>query len=328
MIYKSYQIETNLDNLKNKVVLFYGENLGLIDEFKHQFKLKYKKAFIKVFHQDEIIKDQSALLNEISNISMFEEMKVLFIENANDKILEIVKDVLPDVSNKNLIVIFANVLEKKSKLRNFFEKNERVDIVPCYQDNEQTIKKLIFNELKDFSGLSHKVVNLIVNACGTNRSKLKNEISKIKHYFSNKKIDEENLKNLLNLKEVDDFNLIRDAALEGQKENINKLLSTLVLDVDKISFYISLINQRIIRLNEVLDKNDIEEGINQLRPPLFWKDKSNFIIQSKIWNSLKIRKAIEKIHDLDLMIKSNSTFDKKILLKKLIIDICGLANAA
>ena len=83
-----------------------------------------------------------------------------------------------------------------------------------------------------------------------------------------------------------------------------------------------------MRLNEVLDKNDIEKGINQLRPPLFWKDKPNFIIQSKIWNSIKIRKAIEKIHDIDLKIKSNSTLDKKNLLKKLIVDICGLANAA
>ena len=85
MINKSYQIDANLDNLKNKVILFYGENLGLIDEFKHQLKLKYNKAFIKVFHQDEIIKDQSTLLNEISNTSMFEDMKVLFIENVKIK---------------------------------------------------------------------------------------------------------------------------------------------------------------------------------------------------------------------------------------------------
>ena len=52
----------------------------------------------------------------------------------------------------------------------------------------------------------------------------------------------------------------------------------------------------------------IEEGINQLRPPLFWKDKSNFIIQSKIWNSLKIRKAIEKIHDLDFKLGFRTAF--------------------
>ena len=39
MIYKSYQLEKNLSKLEKKCVLFFGENLGL----KEDFKKKYKK---------------------------------------------------------------------------------------------------------------------------------------------------------------------------------------------------------------------------------------------------------------------------------------------
>ena len=34
MIYKSYSIEQNINKIKNDLVLFYGENLGLMGDFK------------------------------------------------------------------------------------------------------------------------------------------------------------------------------------------------------------------------------------------------------------------------------------------------------
>ena len=40
MIFKSYLIEENLNNLKNAITLFYGENYGLMDDFR-------KNSFIK-----------------------------------------------------------------------------------------------------------------------------------------------------------------------------------------------------------------------------------------------------------------------------------------
>ena len=44
MIYKSYLVEKNIGLLKNKIVLFYGENLGLKNELKEK-KKKNKKVF-------------------------------------------------------------------------------------------------------------------------------------------------------------------------------------------------------------------------------------------------------------------------------------------
>ncbi len=43
MIYKSYIVEDNINILKNNFTLFYGENLGLIDDLK---KKLLKKALI------------------------------------------------------------------------------------------------------------------------------------------------------------------------------------------------------------------------------------------------------------------------------------------
>jgi len=42
----------------------------------------------------------------------------------------------------------------------------------------------------------------------------------------------------------------------------------------------------------------------------------------------KIKKILNKTYSLELEIKSNSIVNKNILLKKLLIDICNLANAS
>ena len=69
-----------------------------------------------------------------------------------------------------------------------------------------------------------------------------------------------------------------------------------------------------------------EETISKLKPPIFWKDKSNILIQSKKWSQVKIKKMLKKTYNIEKNIKSNSLVEKNVLLKKLIIEICDLAN--
>ena len=130
MIYKSFLLEENIENLKNKVILFYGENLGLKNDFKKVLKHKNRENEVISFNQEQIIKNSNALLNEVSNISLFEKKKIFFINDASDKILEILKDVIKDFDDQE-IYLFSNLLDKRSKLRNFFEKEKLCGIVPC-----------------------------------------------------------------------------------------------------------------------------------------------------------------------------------------------------
>ena len=92
MIYKSYQVEQNIKIIDKKFSLFFGENLGLKNEFKKQIKLDNKNAEIIAFTQDEILKNEDLFFNEINNISLFDEKKIFLVYEANDKILDIIKE--------------------------------------------------------------------------------------------------------------------------------------------------------------------------------------------------------------------------------------------
>ena len=112
MIHKSYLIEQNLSLLKNNFVLFYGENLGLINEFRNKL-MKDKNVSTLNFTQNEILTNVNILKNEIYNISLFANKKIIFIQDANDKILRIIKEILPKI-DETKIYYFSLTLDKKS----------------------------------------------------------------------------------------------------------------------------------------------------------------------------------------------------------------------
>ena len=328
MIHKSYLIEQNLNLLKNNIALFYGENSGLIQDFKEKIAFNFKEVTILKYSQEEILANQENFFTELKNISLFDDQKIFFLHNISDKFLNTLNSILAN-NKDNKIYLFSGILEKKSKIRNFFEKEKTLDIVPCYQDNNLTLRNLIINSLEEYKGLSTSIIDLIVSYCGNDRAKINNEIDKIKIYFDKKIITEDILPLLLNLEENDDFNLIKDASLCGDKLNTNKFINSTIIEPEKSVLYLSTFNQRILKIKEVINsKESIENAIAKIKPPIFWKDKPKFMLQAKKWNASKINKAFSKIYDVELKIKSNTLLDKKIILKKLIIDICNLANAA
>ena len=328
MINKSYLIEQNINLLDKKIFLFFGENLGLKNELKDKIILQNKESEIISFLQEEILKKEELLYNEIYNISLFEKKKIFFIDQVNDKLLNIIKEIEPRIDSQK-IYLFSEILDKKSKIRDYFEKSKIHGAVACYADNELSIKKIILNKLKGFRGLSSENINLLVNNSNLDRVKLNNELNKILNFFTNKELNNEKLEILLDIKINNDFNNLKDEALNGNKSNTNKLLGETIIEPEKNIFYLTLINQRLNKLNDILtlSKNvNLEDAINKLKPPIFWKDKPNFINQVKKWNQKKIKKILKKTYNIEVKIKTNSTINKNILLKKLLVDVCNMAS--
>ena len=332
MIFKSYILEQNLQSANSqKIFLFYGENEGLKKEFKKKLRAQNKNQEILTLFQDEIIKNKNILLNEVNNKSLFSEKKIIFINQVNDKILDIVIEIIENIQDEK-IFLFSDILEKKSKLRNYFEKSKLCGITACYQDNEITIRKIIMEKLNGYKGLTGQVTNLIIQSTGLDRNKVDNEIDKIISCFKDKKIDLKKIDLLMNMRTNEDFNLLKDEALNGNKINTNRLLADTVLEVENNIYYLNSINQRINKLNEIenmkQENSNVEIVISSLKPPVFWKDKPILIEQSKKWNKGKLQTALKKTYNAELEIKSNSSVRKDLLIKNLIIDLCATASSA
>ena len=224
MIIKSFEIDKiNLD--KNKFILFYGKNQGLKNEAIKKLIKKDRQVFS--YDEKEILDNEESFIENILSKSLFEKEKIIIIKRATDKLLLIIEKLSTKNFDDVAIIINAESLEKKSKLRSFFEKNKELVCVPFYPDNDQTLSKLAYNFLRDKKiSISPSNINLIVNKCSGDREALINEIQKIELFNKNgKKINSENISKLINLNENHSISELIDNCLAKNKKKIISILN-------------------------------------------------------------------------------------------------------
>ena len=179
MIIKSYELD-KLDLKKKQFFLFYGENQGFKSDI---IERKFKKENLEnTYHYDEneILKNEENFFNNILSRSFFENKKLIIISRVSDKIKEIIEEVIDKKIEDITIILNADILEKKSKLRSFFEKNKETVCVPFYADNNQTLMGIVNNFFrKNKISISQQATNLIVERCRGDRLNINNELEKI-----------------------------------------------------------------------------------------------------------------------------------------------------
>ena len=332
MILKSYIVEQNIKSLESyRATIIYGENDGIKSDIKNQLKKDNKESEIINLFQDEMIGNKNILFDHISNESLFSSKKIIFLHEQTDKILDQIVEILKIPNNNIKIYLFSNILEKKSKLRNLFEKDKKLAAIACYIDTDRTLINYINNKLKGFKGITPELVNYIMINSSLDRKVIGSEIEKIKLCFSEKNIDIQEVKDLLNIKYSLDFNKIRDASFLGDKLMLNKLLSEINIQKEDSIFYVNSINSRVLRLLEIKEINEnmknLEMTIDSFKNKIFWKDKPIYIKQVNKWTKEELRTIQKKIANTELMIKTNSQIQSDLIIKDLLINICTKASA-
>ena len=327
MILKSYIVEKNISDLKKyHSILMYGENNGIKDDIKEELKKDKEDTEIIILFNEEIIKNDELLLNHKNSVSLFSSKKIIFIHEASDKIFKTIENFLQYKNSDIKLYIFANTLEKRSKLRSYFEKNNDVGVIACYQDNERTLMNYVNSKLKGWKGLSGEIINLIISNSNLDRKIIKSEITKIEIFFEDKKINLIQLQDLLNIKENKDFNQIRDASLLGNKVKVNALLSQIQFDQEDFMFCLNNITYRLAKLIEIQNINkkerNYENALDALKTKVFWKDKPIYIEQLKKWNIDKLISATNIVGRTEIIMKKNSQVKNDVLLKNLLINLC------
>ena len=333
MILKNYIVEQNHSVLDDfQTVLFYGENDGVKDDIKIAIKKLNKDAEIINLFEMEIIKNKNVLYDNLVNESLFNEKKIIIIQSATDRILPQIDEGIKKKNKETKIYIFSDILDTKSKLRNLFTKQKNLAAIPCYQDSDRTLFDYTKKKLNGLKGVTTHIVNLIISNSNSNRKIIKNEISKIRIFFDNKNIDQEKLLEILNIKSDTEFVEIINNALMGNKAKINTLLSEIDLLSEDSFFHLNNFNYRIFKLIEIQKMsgmlNSHEEAIANLKPPIFWKDKTAYVQQLRKWNLEKLNELAYKIGETETLIKKNSQIRSDIIIKNLIINVSLKASSS
>ena len=308
MIIKYFEL-SKLDFNKSKIILLHGKNDGLKSEEVQKLQSKIKKE-IKYYEEKQIIENKEFFLSEILNRSLFESEKIIVIKRASEKIRSIIEELIEKQSIEDIFIIDCDTLDKKSKLRNFFEKDKKNLIsVAFYPDTNETLSKIAHTFLKNKKiPISSSNINFIVNKCNGDRKSLNNELEKIELYKLNKKeINEQDLLKLINLNENHSVNELIDFCLaKNQKKTLDILNDNIFSSEDCIIITRTMLKKtkRLLKLIQdfKITKN-LEKTITNAKPPIFWKEKEITKQQLNKWSDYNAQKLIVEINETELQLK-------------------------
>ena len=310
MIIKYFDLQKELKNIN--YYLLYGPNTGLIEEIIDKTLKPFFSKNLYYRDEKEILANEDEFKESILNKSFFEKDKLIIINRASDKILSIIEEIIDKKPEELKIILKSENLEKKSKLRNFFEKKKNTIITPFYEDNYQTLISLAQNFIREKKiKISSQNINLIIERSKGNRINLKNELEKIAIYSLKKEtINLDEILKLTNLAENYNISTLIDQCLAGNKKKTLQILNENnpsseenILIVKNFLYKL----KRLKKLKEILEINKNTESIlSSYKPTIFWKDKEIIKQQLKIWTLKKLKDQIKEINELENQIKKNS----------------------
>ena len=334
MLIKSYEILKKDLNFLNSF-LIYGENTGLkqdivksVIELKEKKNIKYKQF---KFEEEEIIKNQNDFFNLIFSGSLFDKKKVIFVNRTTDRLFNLISEISKKDIKDILIFFEADQLEKKSKIRNLFEKDKNLVCIACYQDNNFDLIKIINDEIKQTKiKLSTESINLLIERASGDRNNLRNEVNKLKSFALDKQmVSYDQVKELTNMVGNYQNDYIVNICLNGDKKKLNKILRENNFSFEDFLILLKIFSKKIHRLLKIKIFNRLEKNLdqifNQIRPPIFWKEKEDVKKQVRLWNEKKLNLIIKKINEIELNCKKNHELSTNITLDFL-ATVCDEVN--
>jgi DNA polymerase-3 subunit delta len=329
MIFKSFEIN-KINKKINQLILFYGKNEGLKNE-SLSILIKDENN-IQNYEEKEILDNENSFIENILSKSLFEDEKFIIVKRATDKILKVIETLHLKNLEDTTIILNSDNLEKKSKLRSFFEKDKKLVCIPFYPDNDQTLSKLAYNFLSNKKiSLSPSNINLIVSKCSGDRENLINELQKVEYFCKNgKRINSENIAKLINLSENHSISELIDNCLAQNKKRIISILNeNNFSNEDCIMIIRSFIikAKKLLVLSKTFETNkNIDLTISSAKPPIFWKEKEITKQQIQKWKPKNIKNLIYALSETELQIKKNINNSINLITDFILLQSSSTAN--
>lgn len=297
-------------------MLLYGPDLGLVRQRVQQITAKILKNPDDPFGRIELSAEQvdadpARLHDELSAFSFTGEPRLLILRDAADALTKHIEPALEALSATTYLLIFAGDLPGKSSLRALIEKHPAMVAIPCYRDEGAGLDSLIRDTFTGYGLRAQpEVVRYLSQSLGGDRMIVLNEIEKISLYLGDEQetIDIDTVMRLVadnSDRGQDDLN---QAVAGGNVEQLCRVLDRLLLEgvngvamVRGLQYY--FLKLQDIHMQRETKGGSIDQIIDGLRPPVFFKLKPILSAHAKRWSMDHIGRALERILALEIEMK-------------------------
>lgn len=339
MIFKVKNIDNDYRNLKNfEVFLFYGPNIGKSENLSKKLLkniFKNESKYNSLVKLNDINADSSSIKELGFGSDLFGDKKIIICKFNNLSSVINIEDLKNIVSTRSSkVIIISGDLEKKNKIRKAFESSKFFVSIPCYEDNFYEKETIIKESLKkEGIYLSDQLVKMLIDSNDRDRNFLNQKLEKIINYYKFKQtINSKVLYEIINdSKTIDIENLVYNI-FSGNLEDFDTLYNFLFKQgVNNITI-LNACARHAHKLYEAKFKSEncsIETAVEQMKPPIFFKHKKNFINHLKIWNFPLLERVISLLSEIEQNLKTannNQHLLSKFSLLKILLKARKLAR--
>ncbi len=337
----NYKIDDYCKNFSKNpfLALIYGVDYGLINErvklLTHSFfkekESQTSKLNIFDIETNNLLNNPETMETEAKSLSLLNDKKLIRIRNANDKLIDIIKNYLLNPEDSSLIILTAENLSPRSKLRIFFEKHNTAVSIPCYMDDKNTILDLINNQfIKENIKINKDTKELFASYLGEDRQVTLSEIEKaILLSGKDKTLTNKDILSYIEDSSATNIDELYDCTLSGDAERSFAILFRIQSQgANAISIIRVFIRQlqNLLALKTLSKNNNIDVAINNFKPPIFFKRKQNIKQQLLSLTENKISKILNLLNSSEIYCKSAKA-SPNLIIKQTILTISIIARA-
>ena len=275
------------------------------------------------------------LLICINTLNIFSEKKIILLDLSHISINKNIENIILDSPIREdfncLLIVKAGNIGSQNKLVKHFENSGSSILTVCYEEKINKIKNDINSIL-----MKHKILfsnDFIENFSTTfNSDSLSNkmDLEKLDNFLiNNKNISEDILHKFMINNENINLNKVVNSCLSGETKDSLFYLDKIYEKSNNNIILIRMFGKQFKTIEKILlssqHTRSIPDAVNNLKPPIFFKDKPFFLSQCKLWSFKKIYLIQKRLIDLELKTKIG-IYPEKTLLSQFILSASVLAK--
>ncbi|MFZ4541652.1 MAG: DNA polymerase III subunit delta [Rickettsiales bacterium] len=260
------------------------------------------------FTSEQLSDNSGALADELAAMSLMAPKRVIMLREADDDCLPAIMDAVALRAPENFLILYVTEsLAAGSKLRLWAEKSGDFAAIACYKDEGSGLEQFIRDTLRGY-GLraSNEVLRLLAHQLSGDRQIIVNELEKLSLYV-NDEAEEITMEDVVasvgenNDKSFDELNY---AVAAGDMVTLCRLSDRLLMEGNVGLLLVRSVMRYIAKLEAIALKRaegmSVDQVIDGLRPPVFFKAKPILKAHSIRWDVAACGTALAKLQLLEL----------------------------
>lgn len=298
-----------------RAALFYGPDSGLVLERARQVTQRlipdagdpYARAELPAAR---LAADPALLADELAAISMLSPRRVIWVRDADDKLLPAVENAAASFNESAYLIVCAGELPARSTLRSWFEKDARCAAVACYHDEAQDVQAVVRSHL-EAAGIApeRELMAFLSQRLGNDRGVTQQELAKLVTYAGEgKTLSVAEAAALVDYNRETSFDDAVNALADRNLQALDGALARLEREGESPVGHLRAMQRYFRRLyqlsSQVAAGKSPDEAIAAIRPPVFYKQLPLLQRHVRGWSAGQLSRALTLLVQAELACKT------------------------